>query len=138
MVEPWIEGLWDPLSNILRNQDNALNPSLQLDSALLEKLANLEITKDLPKVKQMFEFKFSQDDFKSSFPDGVDKFILPFAAGPLESSTVLRRVCLTERSEKTKETFEIELKTVDCYGPGDSFGVLCHNSEREVWALLDR
>jgi sulfite reductase alpha subunit-like flavoprotein len=122
---------------VLSNKGKSHDP-LQLDPALLQKLASLDIDRNLPKTKQMFDCEFSQDDFEYSFPHGVEKFILPFAAGTLERSTVLSKTCLTKKSDKTKETFEMELRTEDTYGPGDSFGVLCQNSEREVWDLIVR
>ena len=136
VVEPWIEGLWDPLKQALSGTSSFL--SLQLDQSLLDKLSNLDIDRDLPKSKQMFQYEFCKEDFTLSFPEGVNKFILPFAAGSLEKSIILKKTCLTERSEKTKETYEMEFATSDVYGPGDSFGMLCENRECEVWDLLKR
>eukprot|EP00116_Pleurobrachia_bachei_P003248 sb/3463510/ len=130
-VEPWIEGLWDPLRAVLS------------PPSLADKLAALSITTTEPDnitTKLIYSLEWSgEKEWSHTFPHGVDKFILPFSDGtPLEPAPVLSVTPLTS-DPLVKSVLEIEIAcTAAKYGPGDSFGVLCENSDGEVTTLLSR
>lgn len=127
VVEPWIEGLWEVLA---RQQDHT--------TLLLHKLSQLNLDLDYPPSKQLYQISFQDKEFNHEFPYGVKDFILPFSNSPLEKSVVTNKTCLVEKSDHTKETFEIELSTDLEIGAGDSFGLLCHNPDSEVWDVIAR
>ena len=120
--------------------DRMTDVILKLDPSLLEKLSNLDLgpDRDPKKTNLIFNLKQTDDSFDSTFPNGVQDLLLPFAAGNLEKSLVLSKSCLVPLTDKTKETYEIELQSRHTYGPGDSFGLLCENSASEVSALISR
>ena len=131
VVEPWIEGLWGPLRAILSPP-----PSLA------DKLAALSIISDniTTTTKLIYSLEWiGEKEWNHTFPHRVDKFILPFSDGtPLEPAPVLSVTPLTS-DPLVKSVFEIEVScTSSKYGPGDSFGVLCENSDGEITTLLSR
>lgn len=136
VVEPWIEGLWEPLNKVLS--------TLTSENDIIQCLNRLKI--DCPKpenqkpAKLTYQIVFTDDKFAEKFPFGVKDFILPFSCGEteLEEATACKKERLTADDKLVKHVEEVSLETISEYGPGDSFGALAENSDVDVNLLIER
>ena len=138
VIEPWIEDLWEPLTAIIRHNKN-LELSTHINLKYDANICKDPNSDDFPLVDLIFNFEYSNDSEPIIFPDGVRSLMLPFNNGKLEQAEIVSVKQLTSNyNTLVKETLEYEIATNETYSAGDSFGMLCHNSDQEVKNILNQ
>lgn len=166
VVEPWIEGLWQPLQAILKPSGNKLHdtekPNLKCDlltinghdvmkdhidepappltSSLVKSASLADVNLTVPAVpKSNLTYHWVVDCSRDC--DMAWNFIkLPSAASDVFLSNFVTGKYLT-KANSLKRTIEVTLDISEGnvqFEPGDSFGIIPRNNEGEVCCLLSR